>query len=260
MKQPMEDAIIDLHCHILPGIDDGAPDLEESLAMARQAFDQGVRTITVTPHFLPHGDAPPPDEVRQACAALQAALTEHAIELELLPGHEVYLTEEVPRLWREGKLLPLTGEGNKLLVELPLNQYASWISDVLFELQVAGAQVVIAHPERYRYFRDSLELLEEWVARGTVLQVNAGSIVGHYGESVFKVVERLFEQGLVSLIGSDAHSSRRRTFLFDQASAQLHRWGIDAGRLYANHRRLLAGEELDRDIVKALRPWWRLWA
>ena len=204
--------MIDLHCHILPGVDDGAASEEESCMMARLAVESGVTAVAATPHcnvpglFRNHS----PESLRRRVSHLQELLREHQIPLKLYTGMEVYVTPEVPRLIRQGKLLPLAGS-RYLLVEFGFDEPRRFAEQMLEAIRKEGLTPVVAHPERYRFVQAERECLLRWMDEGYVLQINKGSLFGMFGRGAARVANWCLGEGCLHLIGSDAHSPFRRT-------------------------------------------------
>jgi protein-tyrosine phosphatase len=200
--------MIDLHCHILPALDDGPPTLDASLGMARAAVADGVRTIVATPHV--REDYPyEPSEVAPRTRDLNAALHEEGIPLEVVPGAEVGLTRALAL--SDGELREAClGTSTYLLVESP---YA-WATDLfeqdLFGLQVRGVKLVLAHPERSPSFIEDVDRLARIVERDVLCAVTAASLTGRFGRTVKRTVIAMFEAGLVHVVASDAHNAARR--------------------------------------------------
>ena len=190
--------MIDLHTHILPGVDDGAPDLETSVLMAAVAAESGVTHLVATPHSNQRGAfenyASPALQVRFDC--LRAAVREAGIPLELSLGMEIFGTGDVPKLLREGRLLTINGGRYLRLLD---------------ELLAAGYWPVVAHPERYYGLQRMPNYLYDWVNRGVVLQVNKGSLFGRFGRGAQTLAEAMLTHGLVGCIASDAHRPDVRT-------------------------------------------------
>lgn len=202
--------MIDLHCHLLPDVDDGPDSLEESLAMARMARADGIRTVVVTPHARHweqrHRAEDSGGGLEAAVQQLQEQLREAGIDLALVPGMEVDLDETLPLRLLEGRASPL-GRGPYVLLELPFLAFARYIDRAIFHAQVAGWQPILAHVERYVYFQERPELLEPLVRRGVLTQVNAGSLTGELGEVVRGTAMRLLRRGLVHCLATDAHGA-----------------------------------------------------
>lgn len=199
--------MIDLHNHILPGIDDGAADLAESVAIGRQFVEEGVKIVAATPHLDPLRDAgAPPETVRRLVGELQAALIEAGVDLTVLPGQELFLTPAGAGLLTGGHALPL-GASHYVLVEVSLTaiERPLYLDDALFGVQLAGYQPILAHPERYPFVQRNPDVLDALLARGVVLQVTAPSLLGDYGSRARRTAEKLLRRGAYSLAASDRH-------------------------------------------------------
>lgn len=198
--------MIDLHCHILPELDDGSQSLQESLEMARMAVESGVIAVAATPHCADGGA----EEVFRAWKLLHMALKESGIPLKLLPGMEIYGTENTLRLLQEGKLFTLNGSRYPL-VEFSFHSDGERETRILRSLCEAGLRPVVAHPERYSYVQHNPELLNLWHRMGCLLQVNRGSLLGRFGSHPYEMAYTLVERNFVAVVSSDAHSPHMRT-------------------------------------------------
>jgi protein-tyrosine phosphatase len=200
--------VIDLHCHVLPGIDDGPETSEGSLAFARAALAAGTTTLVATPHVswrYPNTAA----IIARAAEELRERLRVEGIALELLTGAEIAMTQ-VGQLG-EGELDRLRlGDGPWLLIEPPFTAVATGLRETVLDLQGRGHRVLLAHPERCPAIHRDPRLLESLVAEGVLSSVTAGSLAGRFGEQVRRFALRLFEQGLVHNVASDAHDHANR--------------------------------------------------
>ena len=201
--------MIDLHCHILPGLDDGPATIEACVAMARLAAVDGTHTLVATPHvredyyFEFH-------EITDRANALNARLIHYGVPVEVEVGAEVALSQ-LPTLNQAAlELLCLGAEGRSILVESPYQQVTDTLEQTLFNLQLAGFYPVLAHPERSPSFLSDRERLARIVDRGILCSVTAGSMAGRFGRTVQRFTRVLFERGLVHDVASDAHDIRRR--------------------------------------------------
>lgn len=244
--------MVDLHCHILPGVDDGAENLEEALQMARMAADSGVREIIATPHCnLPH--AP---RKNYASASLQERMEQFrevvrqaGIPVSLSLGAEVLCTPDIESLLARGKLPTLAGS-RYLLMEFFFDESMAYMTDRLSCVAAAGLIPVVAHPERYDAVQRDPYALEQWFARGYVLQLNKGSILGQLGRGAEAAANWLLGQGLAHVVASDAHTSVARTPHMRQIREYLEdTCGPDYAELllHTNPQRILR----DRPVVEA---------
>ncbi len=197
--------MIDLHTHILPGVDDGVRTEDEAVAFARVACADGVRVIVATPHCREGFFVNERGTVIEQVGRLEARLRQEGLVLELLPGAEVHLCPDLVQRIRDGRATTLGDNGRTLLLELSLSQYPVEIESLVFELRLAGIDVVLAHPERIRYFQDDVRRLESLVQQGAYGQLTTGSVLGVFGSAARECSEELLCKGLVHVLASDAH-------------------------------------------------------
>ncbi len=200
--------MIDLHSHILPGVDDGPATLEGSLELARTAVAAGTRTILATPHI---NNDPSIDAARVAAGleALRPALAAAEIPLEVLPGGEI-------AMWRLGDLDDATlrtlalGGGPYLLVESPFSPAIGAFEPLVLDLLERGHRVLLAHPERCPAFHRDPERLQRLVDAGVLVQITAGSMTGGFGSTVRRLTATMLRAGVVHVVASDAHDAVNR--------------------------------------------------
>lgn len=240
--------MVDIHAHILPGVDDGAEDLETALQMAWMAADSGVTDLVATPHCNQRFryENYVSSELTARFEQLERAVRDAGIALRIHRGMEIYGTLDSAQLLRSGQLTTLCGS-RYLLVEFDFSEQQRFMSHVIRALQSEGVTPIVAHPERYRALQSDPRILFEWVMNGVHLQINKGSLSGFFGRKAFQTAVRLLRHDLVSFAASDAHGTERRTpvlsgaesWVRDQFSA--HR----AERLFQiNPGRVLRDEEL----------------
>lgn len=202
--------MLDIHCHLLPGLDDGPSELSESLAMARAAAAAGVREVVCTPHqFDGRYDNPRP-RILESLRAFRDAVEREKIPLALLPGAEVHLHPELLERLDRGEVMTYGDAGRAILLELPHDTVPEGTLDVVFELQVRKLKVVLAHPERNRGFLARPGRVNEFADRGVLLQITADSLAGRFGADVKRLAERIAAGGHESMIASDAHRASGR--------------------------------------------------
>lgn len=197
--------MIDLHCHLLPGIDDGPPTMEASLEQARLHVAAGVETVVCTPHVSQsYGNTA--ESIAAGVVELQGALDEAGIALKVLPGAEVSLSRAIALSDDELTALHLGGSG-WLLVEPPLGSDVPRLAQIIGGLQGRGHKVLVAHPERCAAFHHDHDLLAELVANGALVQITATSFTGQFGRTVERLARTMLDQDLVHVVASDAHDA-----------------------------------------------------
>lgn len=214
--------MIDIHNHILPGIDDGSIDLEESLQMCRIAAEDGIEIVVATPHSFNGQFLTAPSKIKEATAALNHLLQERSITLKVVPGMEVRITPELPQLLSSGKVLPLN-EGRYVLMEFHPVHVPAGFENLAKRLCASGYRIVIAHPEKNhhiqrhpRYLYNLVSTLNPWEL---LVQISADSIAAAAGRVEFETAKVLLAAGLVHVIATDAHSSTRRPPLLSVGEA-----------------------------------------
>jgi protein-tyrosine phosphatase len=197
-------SMIDLHCHILPGIDDGAPDLDVALAMAQTFVDQGVEHVACTPHILPglyHNTGP---QIRLAVAALQAQLDAAAIPLTLVTGADNHIVHDFVDGLRRGHLLTIA-DSRFVLVEPPHHVAPARLEDLFFNILVAGYVPILTHPERLTWLESKYDVVQRLASKGVWMQITSGSLCGTFGRRARYWGDRMLSEGLVHILASDAH-------------------------------------------------------
>jgi protein-tyrosine phosphatase len=213
--------MIDMHCHVLPGIDDGPSTLEQSLMLARAAISQGTTTIVATPHVSPRYPNDPAT-IERALHRLTAALSAEGLDLEILPGAEIAMTQ-APALSPGALAAMALGESPWLLVECPFVEAVSGFGALLSDLRTDGHRILLAHPERCPAFHRDPAALQSFVATGMLVSITAGSLVGRFGRVVRRFALGLFAEGLVHNVASDAHDHLHRG---PSVTAELDRAGL----------------------------------
>ena len=197
--------MIDLHCHILPDIDDGPKSIDQSLAMARGFEEAGYEQVVATPHAVPGTHwMPSPAAIRERVAELNQALQDEGIQLTILPGMEIALDPQIPDLLKDGRIQSLA-DTSYLLIEPPFQRLPLGWEQVFFELTSKGYTPLLAHPERCEQLTDKQELLDDLFSRGTYLQVNWGSFLGHHGRKATKTAVYLASRGYIHCLATDSH-------------------------------------------------------
>ena len=223
--------MIDLHCHILPELDDGAQSLQEALEMVHIAVQSGVKRLVATPHCS-HDQR---SEVQRSYRLLRDAVKELKMPLELYLGMEIYGRADTAKLLRDGKLLTLNGSRYPLVEFdfLSSGEEETWI---LKELIQTGYRPLVAHPERYLYLQQEPELINEWHRMGCLFQINRGSLLGRFGGNAQELALAMIDRGFATAVASDAHSASRRTPWMQDIQIRLNRdFSPETGKFLLRH-------------------------
>jgi protein-tyrosine phosphatase len=214
--------MIDIHCHILPGVDDGAGTMEDSIAMAKAAVHGGIDTIIATPHHLNGSYDNEKAAIINHTAALNERLQREGVPLTILPGQETRLNGEMVDGLEQGELLT-QNETNYLFVEFPSDHVPGYAKQMLFDLQVAGYTPIIVHPERNREILEHPSTLYQFVQKGALTQVTAASVLGKFGKKIQKLSHQLIEANLTHFIATDAHNTTTRGFCLREAYTEIQK-------------------------------------
>lgn len=217
--------MIDLHSHILPGVDDGAQTLEDSLEMARKAISQGITHLMCTPHHNNGKYNNPADKIIREVANLQGELDKRGLDLTLLEGQEVRLTEFLLTAIQRDEILFTDLDNTYLLIEFPTNEVPIYAEQVFYQLLNRGQVPVIVHPERNAVFREEPNRLVSFLEMGTLTQLTAQSIVGIFGSDIQQTARQMLEHNMLYMVASDAHNLRHRTFLMKEAYKEIEKIG-----------------------------------
>ncbi|TKD70725.1 tyrosine-protein phosphatase [Pseudalkalibacillus hwajinpoensis] len=247
--------MIDIHSHILPGIDDGAKTVEDSLAMARQAYDQGITKIVATPH---HKNGTFENERRIILAEverLNEKLKEESIHIEVLPGQENRIYGELVEDLSGEELLTVNRNGNYMLIEFPSSHLPRYANKLLFDLQVNGIIPIIVHPERNREIMENPERLYNLVKEGALSQLTGKSVTGEMGKKIQKFSFDLIQSNLTHFIASDAHNTTNRPFDLGDAMGTVEReFGISTRyMLQENAEDMIVGKMVAKEIPEKIR-------
>jgi protein-tyrosine phosphatase len=201
--------MIDLHCHVLPGVDDGAATWEDVLEFGRVAMREGITAMVATPHWdLVSNGAPPPltmSEIRERVDEVSHFWGEHGIDVTLYPGAEIRISVELPELLDAGRVPVLGGTGNRLLIELPYHHIPPFTEEILFQLKLRGALPVLAHPERTFAVAQRPERLARLVELGHEVALDAQSLLGEDGPDARGAAQDALDRGWITYLVSDAH-------------------------------------------------------
>ncbi len=202
--------MVDIHSHILPGLDDGPENLDVSIDMARMARDNGIKDIIATPHYISYDTENDRSRVDGKAARLLRALKNKGIDINIHPGNEVYLDASVPELLDKGTIHTLAGS-RYILVEFPMTEIPHCANKVLYDIFIRGLVPIIAHPERNIALIEKPEMLIDFLNRGCLAQVNSSSITGVFGRKVKETAMLFIKHNQVHFAATDAHSCRGRS-------------------------------------------------
>ena len=227
--------MIDLHTHILPGVDDGVKTMDDAVEFARVAAGDGVTTIVATPHYREGFYLNTRSDVLAGVATLNERLKAEGIAIEVLPGAEVHISADLVSRVKSGHAPTLADNGRTVLFELSMSQYPHDLEQLVFQMRLAGLQVLFAHPERIRFFQDDISRFEAVIRLGAFGQLTTGSVTGVFGEDVVEFSEELARKRLVHVIASDAHNTRGRPPVLTASLSRLGSWtGDDFARRMAD--------------------------
>lgn len=201
--------MIDLHCHLIPNLDDGARDDEQALAMARIAVEDGITTIACTPHMTPGVYDNTSSRIREGVGRLARLLAEARVPLTLVSGADVHVTPTLPSEFQSGQALCLN-DTRYALIEPPHDVVPPRMEETFFNLMAAGYAPILTHPERLRWIERSYDLITLLAGRGVLMQITAGSFTGTFGARPLYWAERMAAEGLVHILATDAHNTGRR--------------------------------------------------
>lgn len=245
--------MVDLHCHLLPGVDDGSKSLEISLRLAREAVDNGIDFALLTPHHMNGVYINHKQDVLEQTAAFQQELQTHNIPLTVFPGQEVRINGDLLDALDQDDILFADEDGQYLMLEFPDDDVPAFTDNMIFELQKRGIIPIIVHPERNTKIMKEPEILLELLRKGCLSQITASSYVGTFGDKVADFSEQLITAGQGYIFASDAHDLPGRKYEMHQALEKLrkkHGNGL-ADEFEANAKQIVNGDSvLPHELVQ----------
>lgn len=207
------DKYVDIHSHILYGIDDGSKSLKESIEILKQYAEMGFKYVTATPHYIENSKYMTDNEGKEnILETLETELKFQNIDVKLFLGNEVFTNNNLTKLLKNNQIATLNGS-KYLLIELPMQSKLKNITDIIYELRIKGITPIIAHPERYSYVQEDISYVNKLIEEGALLQANYGSIVGVYGEHVKKTIKKLLKEDVISFLATDIHFPNNKIYL-----------------------------------------------
>lgn len=216
--------MIDLHAHVLPGIDDGPGSLEEALALLRVMQNQGVATVVAAAHALDGRYNATRDAVLRATEQVNQGVAAAGMTIQVLPGMELYLGFDLLRAVKTGQVLGLNATQH-LVVELPAREFPIYTERALFELMIAGYRPILNHPERNRAIQKNPDLMRRLAERGVSAMVTAASLTGRFGPEAQAAGRAFIEEAVATLVVSDAHDLQGRAPLLPEGLALARTYG-----------------------------------
>ena len=213
---------IDMHCHILPEVDDGAESIEETVQMLQIAYQEGIRCIIATPHHHPKRGKESPKVLRKKLRLVRREAEKIDKKFRVYLGTEVFFGQDIPEKLKAGTVLSMNKRACVLLEFSPMDSF-SYIQQGIQTVQMAGYEVILAHAERYMCVLDKPERIEYLWKMGTLIQINSSSITGGSGRKVKKFVRQLLAQQMVHCVGTDAHGIEYREPRMQKAAEYVER-------------------------------------
>ncbi|GGJ95001.1 tyrosine protein phosphatase [Lentibacillus kapialis] len=246
--------MIDIHCHILPSVDDGSKTLAESMAMAKEASKQGITKIVATPHHnngYYENDGP---DIMEAVHQLNAQLKSEKIPVDVLPGQEPRINGDMLRDLESGHVMALNQTSGYVLIECPTSHIPQYTTQLLFDMQIAGYKPIIAHPEHNEELRVNPDKLYRLVKNGALTQITAGNLIGKAGKKIQRFANQIIAANLTHFMASDAHNVKKRGFYMQEAMNYLkkHYGNSTAYYFTENSERLLLGQTINRDAPERI--------
>lgn len=242
--------MIDIHSHILPGIDDGSKSLGMTFDMLKKAEEEGLKDIVATPHFRRGCFDEPYKEVKEIVQKINKFIKAEGININIHTGQEVYFSDRIIDDFEEG-LIGTINDGKYMLVEFPMRKIPSDAADFMYELKLRGVTPIIAHPERYSEVIKNIEVLNDFINEGCLFQLNAGSIRGDFGKDVKKTAEKLIKFGAYAFIGSDAHNNKNRnTGILEEYQEVFNKNILLKEVFLENSEKLLRNEDIQHEGTK----------
>ena len=204
------DNYIDIHSHILYGIDDGSKTLEESIEIIKQHIEMGFKDIVLTPHYIENSKYETDNkEKTKLLETLKKETKKQKLDINLYLGNEVFVNN-ILEIKKE-KILKINNS-KFLLIEFPMNEKPKNINNILYEIKIQGIIPVIAHPERYSFVQKNPDLVDEWIEEGALLQSNYGSIIGVYGDNAKKTIKKLLKKNKIKALATDIHFPNNKIY------------------------------------------------
>lgn len=219
----------DIHSHLIPGIDDGSPSVEDSLSLLQEFSSFGYKKVVTTPHIMSDYYRNTPENILSGLDILRHAIIKENIPIEIDAAAEYYLDDTFIAKIKEKKLL--TFGKNYVLFELSFMEESPYLNQAIFEMQLAGYKPVLAHAERYTFWHGNFNKFTELVDKGVLLQLNINSLTGYYSPDTKKIAEKIIDNNLFSFLGSDCHHDGHIKLMKNCLTEEYLHKVINSGRL-----------------------------
>ncbi|OAT80996.1 tyrosine protein phosphatase [Bacillus sp. MKU004] len=247
--------MIDIHSHILPGIDDGAKTVQESIEMAKKAVSEGIHTIIATPHHNNGKYSNTKSNILPLVYQLNETLQREQIQLTVLPGQECRIYGEILKDFQKDEILTLNQDSQYLFIEFPSGSVPRYAERLLYDIQVEGLIPVIVHPERNAELIERPDKLYKLIKNGAVTQMTASSLTGYFGKNIQKFSQQIIEANLTHFIASDAHNVHNRSFKMEEAMDTIEKkYGIDSVYYFTeNAEMIVSNKTIQKEIPEEIK-------
>ncbi|MGM0877136.1 MAG: tyrosine-protein phosphatase [Bacillota bacterium] len=246
--------MIDIHCHIISGVDDGAKSLEDSINMVKHAVNEGITKIIATPHHKNGKYDNVALDIKNRVDELNRSIKEQNLAIDILPGQEPRIYGDILKDYENGEILTLN-QSRYMFVELPSNHVPRYTRKLLFDIQLAGLLPIIVHPERNQEIIENPNILYKLVEQGAATQVTGSSVTGHFGKKIKKFSHQLIESNQAHFIASDAHNLTSRTFRLREAYHVIEKeLGVDFVYLFQeNAEQVVEGNTIYKEVPQEIK-------
>lgn len=248
--------MIDTHCHIIPGIDDGAGDVKTSLEMLKIAEEDGIKTIIATPHYYRNKYECNIEDAKNHLDKLKELSQSEGISVEIIQGQEVFLDKYTVDLYKDGTIGTINNSKYILVETSFAGSKPKDVLENIYEIRLLGLTPILAHPERYGFIIKDNSSINEFIKEGCLFQITSSSITGIFGKDVKKTSENLIKSGICNFIGSDAHTTGRRSPRMKEALEEVRKLNENAYEsIEKNSEAVISNKELDikMELVKKKR-------
>lgn len=241
--------LVDIHCHILPGVDDGAKDWQTSIKLAREAVADGVTHAVCTPHMLNDKYINHNKDVIRLTENFQDMLDDAKIPLTVFPGKEVRISGDLPKALDDDDILFLDEDGQYMLLEFPSDDVPAYTRDMVFKVMQRGITPIIVHPERNNRILKKPTILQNLIKKGCLVQITASSYVGTFGKDIEEMSRKFIEAGQCACFASDAHDLPKRQYEYSEALEKLsNEFGSERAQEFRdNAQAIVNGDDVQLD-------------